>query len=120
MDYLEIKELTRTFRKNPTQAEATLWKQLRRRKLEGKRFLRQYAIIYRIYNHHWFFYVPDFYCHEKRLIIEVDGKIHDTQIEKDHRRDENLKRLGYTTLRIKNEELLDMDATLDKIRGYLL
>jgi very-short-patch-repair endonuclease len=50
-----------------TLAEKQLWNELKSRKLGGLKFRRQHPVHY---------YIADFYCHEKRLIIEVDGGIH--------------------------------------------
>lgn len=64
----------RQFRKSPTRAEAILWNVLRNRKLLGKKFRRQHPISG---------FILDFYCHELRLGIEIDGLIHNqTDIKK--------------------------------------
>jgi very-short-patch-repair endonuclease len=63
MHYLKIKELAAEFRKDPTEAEQYLWTFLRKRKLSGKKFLRQHPIIYEV--------------------IELDGGVHDTRVEKE-------------------------------------
>jgi len=92
-----IIELSRDFRKNPTQAEKLLWEELKGKKLEGFRFRNQHPI-YR--------YILDFYCHEKRLAIEVDGDIHKERSDYDEFRDEFLKSMGITTLRIQNKDVI--------------
>ena len=63
------------------------------------------------------FYVADFYCAEKRFIIELDGMHHDfpDQKEYDKARDKLLNSFGMYILRIKNEELKNMPAVLAKI-----
>ena len=55
------------------------------------------------------FYVADFYCAAKKIIIELDGKHHEfgEQKEYDKARDFVIRDLGYKILRIKNEEILD-------------
>ena len=56
-----------TLRSSMTEAEKVLWNELKSRKFQGLKFRRQHPI-------HW--YIADFYCHEKRLVIEIDGGIH--------------------------------------------
>ncbi|SHI53856.1 Protein of unknown function [Tangfeifania diversioriginum] len=64
-----------------------------------------------------FFYVPDFFCYKENLAIELDGKIHLYRKAEDNRRDEILKELGIKVLRIKNEELENIDNVLLKIKN---
>jgi len=116
MTYPEIKEITRKLRNNPTLSEKILWKYLRRKQLDGRKFLRQYAIIYESVGKEHFFYVPDFYCIKEKLAIELDGKIHEFIKQKDTRRDSILRESGIKVLRIKNEELQNIDKVLAKIK----
>ena len=116
MKYAQIKEITQHLRNNVTPAEEKLWKYLRRKQLDGRRFLRQYAIIYDSDGDEHFFYVPDFYCFTENLAIELDGEIHLYQKEKDKTRDEILNGLGINVLRIQNEELENIDKVLEKIK----
>ncbi|MCX6226309.1 MAG: DUF559 domain-containing protein [Bacteroidia bacterium] len=113
---MEIKELAAKFRKNPTVSEKKLWKFLRDKKLSGRRFLRQHPIIYQIIENECFFFISDFYCDREKLIIEVDGEIHNNKQEKDIHRDKILQNLGYFVLHVRNEELSDMDLVLSKIK----
>lgn len=53
------------------------------------------------------FFIADFYCHEKKLIVEIDGGIHDQQVEEDKQREEILKKMGYSILRFKNQEVME-------------
>jgi leucyl-tRNA synthetase len=119
MKYSEIKELARSFRKNPTSAEKLLWEEIRRRTIGGYKFHRQYPIIYEARNGEYFFYIPDFYCPAKKLVIELGGKIHDYQRERDRHRDEILKEMNLHILRIKNKELGEMEKVIDKIYKVL-
>src|SRR5690606_13683450 len=65
-------------------------------------------------------FIADFVCLDRKLIIEVDGDIHDFQQEKDKEREDVLKELGYTILRFKNEEVLgDIDSVISKIKDNL-
>jgi adenine-specific DNA methylase/very-short-patch-repair endonuclease len=98
-------ELARKFRKEPTEAEARAWELLRNRKIHGLKFRRQ-QIIEGL--------VVDFYCAEKRLAIELDGGIHDSQQEYDAARTEVLEGMGINVIRIRNE-----DVTLDNLQNLL-
>ena len=63
-------------------------------------------------------YVADFYCHQAKLIIEVDGSIHDTEEVKANDQEKNffLDARGYTVLRFKNEEVMhNLQAVLQRI-----
>ncbi len=119
MHYLEIRELARKLRCKSTVAEQHLWFYLRKRQLCGARFNRQYPIIYDKDDSDLKFYIADFYCHEYRLCIELDGKIHDYTKERDCQRDTMINALGITVLRFKNEELEDIDNVLRIIGSYL-
>jgi len=111
-----IKNIVRELRKNQTKEEKALWQKLRNRKLLGYKFLRQYPITYGNdgYGRSSFF-VADFYCDKRRLIIELDGEVHHFQKEYDENRDKILGKMKFRILRIKNEELTDVEAVLRKI-----
>ena len=84
----KIVDICRELRKNQTDAEAVLWKHLRNRKLDGYKFLRQHPIIHQQFNNEFpLFFVADFYCAEQKLVVELDGKIHDFQKDYDENRD---------------------------------
>jgi very-short-patch-repair endonuclease len=118
MKYSQIKKFARRLRNNPTPSEALLWKYLKEDRLYNRRFLRQHPIIYEsIYQEH-FFYIPDFYCASCKLIVELDGRIHDYQADRDRHRDEILHHYGLTVVRIKNEELHDIEKVLEKIKKH--
>jgi very-short-patch-repair endonuclease len=92
-----------------TPAEKALWQALRRKQLDGLRFRRQVALGP---------YILDFICSEKRLIIEVDGDIHDDQIDYDAARTEHLEQYGYLVLRFRNDEVLHrLETVLERIRA---
>ncbi len=84
---------------NATDAEELLWQNLRGRKVAGLKFRRQHPIDK---------FIADFYCHEKNLVIELDGGIHDSKEQKevDKVRTYELNELNITVLRFKNEEVL--------------
>ena len=93
-------EHARELRQRTTEAEEKLWDLLRNRKLNGKKFRRQHAIAG---------YVADFYCHESKLVIELDGNIHTIPDAKvyDNLRTALLNEMGITVLRFWNDELID-------------
>ncbi|MBI5700486.1 endonuclease domain-containing protein [Candidatus Saganbacteria bacterium] len=97
-----IKETIRRLRRNQTECETKLWKLLKNRKVIGKKFLRQHPIIFK-YNGKNRFLIADFYCHEARLIIEIDGSIHEKQKEYDETREDVLKSLGLSVIRFTND-----------------
>jgi very-short-patch-repair endonuclease len=100
---------SRELRNNMTNAEQHLWKHLRRNQL-GVKFRRQDPIGR---------YIPDFVCHNPRIIIEVDGGQHHNN-PNDTIRDEWLSSQGYTILRFWNNEILkETPAVLEKIRAVL-
>jgi len=107
MKWPEIKEIASRLRNNPTPSEIELWRILRNKQLLGRKFLRQHPIIYDSNRdkNEFFFFVPDFYCASENLIIELDGRIHDFQKEKDYRRDMILTANNLRVLRINNDEL---------------
>ena len=83
-----------------TEAEEILWANLRGRKLNNLKFRRQHPVGK---------FILDFYCHEKMLAVEVDGKIHETEDvkEKDDGRTYMLTEWGITVVRFSNEEVID-------------
>ena len=94
-------EIAREFRKEPTKGEAILWQALRGKKLDGVKFRRQQPIGY---------FVVDFYNSAYRLVIEVDGPIHNNQVEADRARQDILEVLGLNILRI-NTEMAESNLT---------
>ena len=100
-------------RQRETEAEQKLWALLRNRQLNGKKFRRQHAIAH---------YVLDFYCHESKLAIELDGHFH-TQPEVkeyDNSRTALLNEIGITVLRFWNNEVInDPSKVLQKISDHL-
>lgn len=109
----------RKLRQEMTPEEKLLWAKLRNRKFKGLKFLRQHPIIYDTINNRPKYFIPDFYCAEKKLIIELDGKIHDFQKDYDERRDEILTNMELRVLRIKNEEMGNVRKVLQKIEQFI-
>jgi len=88
----KLKPFAKHLRKESTKGEIILWMYvLRARQLKGYQFLRQRVIAGSI---------TDFFCKKLRLVIEVDGVTHHKKTAEDKSRDEKLKNLGYTTIRI--------------------
>jgi very-short-patch-repair endonuclease len=100
-------EAAKLHRLEMTDAEAVLWDVLRGRRLGGLRFRRQHTVGP---------YILDFWCSELRLVEEVDGPIHDHQIDYDEARTAHLEAYGYTVVRFRNDEVLsNLDAVLNRI-----
>ena len=99
MLYGLLKTFVKEHRSNPTQAEIVLWKSLRGNKLDNYKFRRQHIIDS---------YIADFVCLSKKLIIEVDGLIHQLpeNIISDIERTEALNKLGFEVIRFTNDEVL--------------
>jgi len=117
---LSITELCRELRQNETPAEKILWEQLRNRRLFHRKFLRQYPVrVQNLFGRN-LYYIPDFYCHQAKLVIEADGPIHLLKKDYDQNRDEVLRSLNLTILRFENNQILnDLSAVLDQIRNHL-
>jgi len=99
--------LARMMRAAPTAGELTLWRRLRDCRLHGWKFRRQHVIAG---------YIVDFYCHEFRVAIEVDGPSHDGRAEEDARRDTNLRRLGVRVLRVSARDVRErIDIVLRQV-----
>jgi len=106
-----VKE-ARELRKNQTPAEEILWSLIRNKKLKGLKFRRQHQIGH---------YIVDFYCHSKKLIVELDGSIHDLpeQQKKDIKREKYLTSLGFNVLRFNNSEIFENTGDVfEKIAGF--
>jgi very-short-patch-repair endonuclease len=117
MKWQEIKEIAARLRNDPTQSEIILWKVIRNRQLMRRKFLRQHPIIYDADRNanEFFFFIPDFYCASEKLIIELDGPVHDFQKENDYRWEQILTSNNFRVLRIRNEELSNIEEVKKKI-----
>ena len=103
-----------------TDAERIVWELVRNRRLDGKKFLRQHKIIYENSFDSFQFFVVDFYCAEEKLILEIDGEIHESQKEYDVWRTSVLNDLGLRVLRIKNEGTNYVEQVIENIRQMFL
>lgn len=98
-NYSKLKFIARDLRNNQTPSERKFWQIIRERKFYNLRFLRQKVITE---------YIADFYCHELRLIIEIDGDIHKKLKERDLKREEFLKeKYKIKIIRYNNDFILN-------------
>ena len=66
------------------------------------------------------FFIADFYCHEKKLVLEIDGKIHQRQKDYDQLRTHIINTLGIKVIRFKNEEIeVNLELALDRLKEHL-
>jgi len=96
-------------RKNQTLSEEILWNELKGKKL-GVKFRRQHPI---------YKYIADFYCHEKKLVIELDGEYHLDSDQKDYDkyRSGDLKEFGIQVIRFTNDEITtELENVITKIK----
>ncbi len=106
----KLKPLVREMRREPTPAEDVLWQRLRRHQL-GVKFRRQHPVER---------FLLDFYCPVARLVVEVDGPIHQYRREEDAIRQEFLESHGLRVLRFTNAEVeTAIDAVVERITNYL-
>jgi very-short-patch-repair endonuclease len=105
----ETIEYAKALRKRMTPAEIILWDNLRNRKLANTKFRRQHPIER---------FIVDFYCPEKKLVIELDGGIHEDSDQKEYDigRSAEIEKYDIKIIRFKNEDIIDdLDNTLIKI-----
>ena len=101
-------------RRNTTLAEKVLWKRLRDRNLFNVKFRRQHPL---------FIFIVDFYCHELKLVIEVDGEIHNNEenIEYDLSRQAFLEDHGLKVLRFTNHQVLfELSEVLAQVKQTVI
>ena len=102
--------LRKELRSNLTPAEAFLWKQLKAKQLDGKRFVKQHSIGG---------YIVDFYCASEKLIVELDGEVHQNPKAETHdeRRTSVFQSIGYKVIRFENKMVFDhLQSVLMEIR----
>lgn len=101
---------SRQLRQRQTFAETKLWQAIRGRRLDGLKFLRQHPIDR---------YFADFACEKARLVIELDGGIHedDDQASYDLVRQREIESLGWFVLRFLNDEVVhELPKVLDAVK----
>jgi len=94
----QIQQRARELRKEMTPAEKLLWSRLRNKQLRGLKFRRQHPLGP---------FIADFYCAARRLVVEIDGDIHDLQPGRDAARTEQFKQYGYRLIRFRNRRVLN-------------
>jgi len=104
-----MRNIARDLRQRQTPAEEILWEALRKNRLGGLGFRRQHPVANTSY-------VVDFFCYSEKLIVELDGKIHQFQQKQDAQRQTELEALGYRVLRFSNESIInDLENVLVEI-----
>jgi very-short-patch-repair endonuclease len=94
-------------RENMTASEKLLWERLKGKQICGIRFRRQHPI---------FIFIADFYCHEARLVVEIDGEIHNQQIEYDDGRSAEMEKFFIKIIRFINYEVEnEIDEVIESI-----
>ena len=104
---------SRVLRSQPISAEAKLWARLRNRQLGGLKFVRQAPVGH---------YFTDFLCRQRKVVVELDGGTHATEIElaRDEARMTELRRLGYRVFRVRNIDVYeDIGRVLDALVGFI-
>ena len=97
-------------RNNMTEAEKLLWERLSNKQL-GVRFKAQHPIER---------FIADFYCHSAKLVIELDGEIHNQQKEYDIGREAEMKKYDIKVIRFTNHEVFEnIEGVVERIREYL-
>jgi very-short-patch-repair endonuclease len=109
----ETKARAAELRKNMTVAEKVLWHQLRNRKVNDLKFRRQHPVD---------IFILDFYCHERKLAIEVDGEIHKKELQRecDENRTFILNEFGIQILRFSNDDVIDQtERVINSIKEFV-
>ncbi len=106
-DWQNLKNFARENRKNQTDSENIIWQEVRNSKL-GFKFRRQHSIDT---------FIVDFICIEKKLIVEIDGDIHNETVEYDEMRTKFLNLRGFEVIRFTNNEVLtDTRSVIEKLQ----
>ena len=104
-----IQERARELRQQMSSPEELLWSRLRNRQLDGPKFWRQHPLGS---------FIADFCCPSRRLIVEIDGDIHNLQAERDRARTEQFERHGYQVIRLRNGQVVnDIEDVLEAIEA---
>lgn len=89
-------ETARLLRKNMTILEKLLWMKLKNNQVYGLKFRRQHPID---------IFIVDFYCHQVKLVVEIDGEIHLAKIDYDVGRSAEMEKFGIKVIRFKNSQV---------------
>jgi very-short-patch-repair endonuclease len=108
----KLTELARQLRNNATKAEIRLWQCLKRDQM-GYDFHRQKPIGN---------YIADFFCHDLKLVIEIDGYSHSFEevVANDLRKEAEFEKLGLTVIRFDDREVMnELNSVLKAIENYI-
>ena len=100
------KQTARELRKKSTRAENIFWNLVRNRRFMNFKFRRQHPIEFEYVNSKRFF-IADFFCFDKKLVIEIDGGIHVYQKDYDSLRTIILNKLGMKVIRFSNKDVIN-------------
>lgn len=113
------KIICRDLRKHAKNSEKVFWENVRNRKILNYKFYRQYPLFFDYFGKETF-YIADFYCFEKKLVIEIDGGYHKRQEKYDELRTEIINMLGLKVVRFNNEEIgCNINHVLTKLKYEL-
>ena len=112
--------ISRDLRKKQTPAEQIFWKHVKNKRFLGFKFLRQHPIFYEYYDREKFF-IADFYCKELKLVVEIDGGIHESQKDYDKIRSEILEiQHDLEVIRYSNEQVMkDINKTILNLKKVI-
>jgi very-short-patch-repair endonuclease len=106
----QIIEAARLLRESMTRSEEILWEKLNKKQISGLRFRRQHPID---------IFIADFYCHKAKLVIEIDGEIHNNQKDYDIGRSAEMEKYDIKVIRFTNYEvdfeIKEVLSTIEKI-----
>lgn len=106
-----IEHSVRVLRRQMTIAERQLWYQIRDRRFLGYKFKRQYVIDY---------YIVDFICLEKKVVVEIDGSQHQFQMNYDEIRTKRIESRGFRLIRFWNNDVLTrISSVLEALRVFM-
>ena len=97
----------RRLRRDSTTAERIVWEMIRAGRVGGLKFRRQHPIGP---------FFADFYCHDRKLVIELDGSSHDGHEDEDRRREAYLRKCALKVLRVSNADVVnDLEGVAKRI-----
>ena len=104
---MELFKFAEKMRYAPTKGEEGMWSLLKTEPLTDYKFRRQHPIAR---------YIADFYSHQLKLVIEIDGGYHRCSFQKEYDdfRDEDMQELGISVIRFTNEDVLQNNTKLLK------
>ncbi|MBI2969056.1 MAG: DUF559 domain-containing protein, partial [Bacteroidetes bacterium] len=111
--YGQLKDFVKEHRSVPTEAEKIFWELIRGKRLDGYKFRRQHIIGY---------YIADFVCLQEKLVVEIDGLIHELPENKtsDEERTRYLNKKGFSVIRFTNNEIIgNPDGVIEKVLYHL-